>query len=413
MTATVEQSANGNPASRPTLCRACLETWPRGISRSGTERDPCPACGLPTLRSHAELFELSVAHIDCDAFYASVEKRDNPELRDKPVLVGGTSGRGVVTTACYVARKFGPRSAMPMFKAMRLCPDAVVIKPDMAKYRKVSAEIRALMLAVTPQIEPLSLDEAYLDLDAEVRHDPGTPPAVLLADLARSVKRQIGISISIGLAPNKFLAKLASDLDKPRGFAVIGAAEAEAVLAPMSVGKIHGIGPRTAAKLEARGITQISQLQAMSDEELKAQFGRFGDRLASYVRGKDDRQISSQRATKSISAETTFREDMRRFDQLAETLDPLCDRICARAVEKGYAGQTVVLKLKTSGFQSLTRNHRLSAPTQKVEIVRAAAHRLLEKEADGRSFRLIGIGLADLTEKDQADPPDLFGGLDV
>jgi DNA polymerase-4 len=393
----------------PTLCRACLETWPRGLVRSGTSRDPCPACGLPTLRSHAELFDLAVAHIDCDAFYASVEKRDNPELRDKPVLVGGTSGRGVVTTACYIARQYGPRSAMPMFKAMKLCPDAVVIKPDMAKYRRVSGEIRALMLKLTPVIEPLSLDEAYLDLAADVRCDPDRAPAVLLADLARAVKREVGISISIGLAPNKFLAKLASDLDKPRGFAVIGAREAEAVLAPMPVKKIHGIGPRTAEKLEARGITLISQLQAMTDDELKAQFGRFGDRLAMYVRGRDDRRISADRATKSISGETTFREDLSDFAALAEILDPLCARVCDRAREKGYAGHTVVLKLKTSAFQSLTRNHRLSAPTQRVEVLRAAAHRLLEKEADGRSFRLIGVGLSDLTAQDEADPPDLFG----
>ncbi|MEM9030234.1 MAG: DNA polymerase IV [Pseudomonadota bacterium] len=393
----------------PTLCRACLATWRNGIVRPGSPDDRCPDCELPTLRSHPELFALTTAHIDCDAFYASVEKRDNPSLRDKPVLVGGTSGRGVVTTACYIARRFGPRSAMPMFKALRLCPDAVVIKPNMAKYTAVSSEIRQLMLELTPVIEPLSLDEAYLDLADDVRHDPTQPPAVLLARLAKQVKAQIGISISIGLAPNKFLAKLASDLDKPRGFAVIGANEAEAVLAPMSVGRIHGIGPATQAKLEARGISEIRQLQAMSDEELKAQFGRFGARLAAFVRGRDPRNVSSRRATKSVSSETTFREDLSRAEDLIAAVRPMCESVARRLQRSGYAGGTVVLKLKTSDFQVLTRNRRLATPTQRDSVLSACAEQLIAKEADGRSFRLIGIGVTDLTAADDADPPDLFG----
>ncbi|MEO0730251.1 MAG: DNA polymerase IV [Pseudomonadota bacterium] len=393
----------------PTICRACLTTWPDGIGASVVPDTPCPQCGLPTLRAHPELFKLETAHIDCDAFYASVEKRDNPELRNKPLLVGGTSGRGVVTTACYIARQYGPRSAMPMFKAMQLCPDAVVVKPDMAKYRAVSDQIRALMLSLTPTIEPLSLDEAYLDLRADVRHDPETSPAVLLAELAKSVRRECGISISIGLAPNKFLAKLASDLDKPRGYAVIGEAEAEHVLADMPVAKIHGVGPQTAKKLESGGITHIHQLQAMADDELRLRFGRFGYRLAQYIRGRDPRVVSSRRKSKSVSAETTFRQDLTSPSDLLAAVSPLCDRVAERLREKHRAGRTVVLKLKTSQFQSLTRNHQLQAPTSRADTLRAVAERLVTREADGRSFRLIGIAVADLvTDSETADPPDLF-----
>lgn len=400
---------------KPTLCRACLTPWPHGLADGPVSPNtPCPECELPTLRAHDELFDLDIAHIDCDAFYASVEKRDNPELKDKPVIVGGTSGRGVVTTACYIARQFGPRSAMPMFKAMELCPHAVVIKPDMEKYRAVSTDIRALMLELTPTIEPLSLDEAYLDLSANVRHQPDVAPAVLLAGLAKAVRREVGISISIGLGPNKFLAKLASDLDKPRGFAVIGAAEAEQVLAPMPVGRIHGIGPVTQKKLEAQGITAIHQLQSMSDDELRARFGRFGDRLASYVRGRDPRRIKTSRAAKSVSAETTFRSDLVSEADLIAAVEPLCQRVADRLAQKQRSGQTVVLKLKTSQFQILTRNQRLGAPTCRADTLLAVARRLIAREADGRAFRLIGIGVADLATTTQAaDPPDLFSAAET
>ncbi len=406
MSATQRTQPTFPPQSFPTLCRACLATWPQGIVQAPGH---CPVCSLPTLLSHAELFELTIAHIDCDAFYASVEKRDNPDLRDKPVIVGGTSGRGVVTTACYIARRYGPRSAMPMFKARELCPDAVIIKPDMAKYKAVSLQIRTLMLALTPVIEPLSLDEAYLDLSPTVRNDAGTAPAVLLASLAKRVKAEIGISISIGLAPNKFLAKLASDMDKPRGFAVIGAGEAERVLAPMPVGRIHGIGPATQTKLNARGITEIAQLQAMTDDELKLTFGKFGDRLAAFVRGQDQRRVSPRQAAKSVSNETTFRENLSAPDDLIDAVRPLCARVSERLKTSGYAGQTIVLKLKTAGFQTLTRNRRLAAPTQRADVLEACARQLIVREADGRAFRLIGIGVADLSPASDADPPDLFG----
>ncbi|MCB1511927.1 MAG: DNA polymerase IV [Hyphomicrobiaceae bacterium] len=393
------------PHTTPTLCRACETVWPEGLGENG--REGCPACGLPTLIAHPEMMALSIAHVDCDAFYASIEKRDNPELRDKPVIVGHAGGRGVVTTACYVARRFGPRSAMPMFKALELCPDAVVIPPDMAKYRVASRQIRALMEELTPVIEPLSLDEAYLDLGLGVRLEPEAP-AVLLARLAKAVKREVGISISIGLAPNKFLAKLASDMQKPRGYSVIGRAEAKGLLAPMPVKTIHGVGPATARRLEAAGIVTISQLQRMPEAELTALFGRFGRRLAQFVQGEDPRQVTPDRETKSISAETTFRVDKWVASELIEAVTPLCDKVAERLQRAGLAGSTVVLKLKTSDFRTITRNRKTSVPTQRADVMAGHAAQLIRAEADGRAFRLIGIGVADLVTADEADPPGLF-----
>jgi DNA polymerase IV len=393
------------PQRTTILCRACLRV--RRNEPPPPHRAPCPSCGLPTLVSHPELLDLTIAHVDCDAFYASIEKRDNPDLRDKPVIVGHAGGRGVVTTACYIARRYGPRSAMPMFKAMELCPHAVVIPPDMAKYRVASRQIRNLMEALTPMVEPLSLDEAYLDLGVDHRCLPDIP-AVLLAGLAKSVKAEVGISISIGLAPNKFLAKLASDMEKPRGFSVIGRAEAKSVLAPMPVSKIHGVGPATQRRLEAAGITHIGALQAMPETELTAMFGKFGRRLSAFVHGEDPRSVSPDRETKSVSAETTFSRDISAPADLIEAVLPLCERVAERLERNGLAGRTVVLKLKTADFKTITRNRRAAAPTQKAEVLATLASHLIQTEADGRYFRLIGIGVSDIAPAAEADPPDLF-----
>jgi DNA polymerase-4 len=400
------QSIQPKPSGTDCLCRACLTTWHGIAAPSPTGR--CPECGLATLRAHPELFLLDVAHIDCDAFYASVEKRDNPQLRDKPVIVGHAGGRGVVTTACYIARQYGPRSAMPMFKALRLCPQAVVIPPDMAKYKAISRQIRAFMLELTPTIEPLSLDEAYLDLATDVRYDETRPPAVLLAGLAKRVKAEIGISISIGLAPNKFLAKLASDMEKPRGFSVIGQLEAMRVLAPLPVSRIHGVGPATVRQLEAAGIERIEQLQRMTAHELQTLFGKFGRRLAAYVRGDDPRTVSSARASKSVSAETTFSEDKCHPGDLIAASDQLCERVGERLVQAGLAGGTLVVKLRTADFRTYTRNRKLPAPTQKAAVLREHAAQIVRAACDGRWFRLIGIGVSDVGPADGADPPDLF-----
>ncbi len=383
------------------LCRECCDMFVPGPSR-------CPGCGSARLVVHAEIEALTIAHIDCDAFYASVEKRERPDLLDEPLIVGHAGGRGVVTTACYIARTFGVRSAMPMFKALELCPGAVVLPPDMAKYKRVSEAIRAIFLDATPVIEPVSLDEAYLDLSDEHRIN-AEPPTVALARIAARIEAEVGITVSVGLSANKFLAKLASELRKPRGFSVIGTAEAKAFLSPLPVSKIHGVGAATAAKLEARGVRTIADLQVRNETELVAELGRFGRRLARFAQGDDDRVVTPDRAAKSLSAETTFRRDTNRAGDLADAAKALSERVASHLVRRGIAGRTLVLKLKTADFKLLTRSKRLEFPTQRADVLLEAARPLLEKEADGRSFRLIGIGVDGLEPAAGADPPDLFG----
>ena len=374
---------------------------------SEPEDGGCPACGGSRCVSHSELDTLTVAHIDCDAFYAAIEKRDDPSLREKPLLVGHPGGRGVVTTACYIARKYGPRSAMPMFKALELCPDAVVIPPDMAKYREVSQQIRSIFLSTTPVIEPVSLDEAYLDLSEDNRLDP-RPAACSLAEIARRIEREINITVSIGLSYNKFLAKLASDLEKPRGYSVIGKSEAKDFIAPLPVSKINGVGEATARRMEKNGISTIGHLQSVSELQLVSQYGKFGRRLAKYAQGEDDRKVTPHRAPKSVSAETTFRQDITSGQQLCDAIRPLCERVAARLVRSDIAGGTLVLKLKTHDFRVLTRNLRLAHPTQQADVLFRNAVPMIEREANGRAFRLIGVGVSDLCPSTHADPPDLF-----
>ncbi len=365
----------------------------------------CPACGSPRVVAHDELHRLSVAHIDCDAFYATVEKRDDPALRDKAVLVGG-SRRGVVMACCYVARMSGIHSAMPMFKALRACPDAVVIKPNLAKYRAVSAEVRARMEAVTPLVQPLSLDEAFLDLSGTERLHKASPAATL-ARLAAAIEAEVGVTVSVGLSHNKFLAKIASDLDKPRGFAVIGAAETRGFLAEKPVGLLWGVGARTRAKLRRDGIERIGQLQAIPEAELMRRYGSFGAQLARYARGEDSRKVRPGLGAKSISSETTFATDISDADALAARLWPLCEKVARRLKRKGIAGRTATLKLKTARFRTLTRSRSLSSPTQLADRLFRNVLPLLQKEADGTAYRLIGVGLSELCDGEDADPPDL------
>lgn len=383
----------------PALCRDCAHLVPAAAA--------CGNCGSARLVSHPELLDLSIAHIDCDAFYASVEKRDDPSLIDKPLIVGHPGGRGVVTTACYIARRYGPRSAMPMWKALELCPHAVVLPPNMAKYKMASNAIRELMLKATPLVEPLSLDEAYLDLSPDIRLID-RPPAMILARLARAVERDVGVTVSIGLSYNKSLAKLASDRDKPRGMAVIGRAEAKAILAPLPVGAIHGIGKATAQKMEADGIKTVAQLQAMPEAALVARLGKFGRALAERVQGIDNRRIVPDRPLKSVSVENTFARDQRELAPMAAELRDLTEQLAVRLKRAGVGGGTVVLKLKTGDFQTISRQTRLPVPTLRFETLLEQGMILLKREADGRAFRLIGIGVADLVPADEADPPDLF-----
>jgi DNA polymerase IV len=384
------------------LCRDCCEL-------SDPEGDTCGVCGSPRLVAHAELDSLGIAHIDCDAFYASVEKRDRPDLADIPLIVGHPGGRGVVTTACYIARRFGIHSAMPMFQAVELCPRAAIIPPDMMKYRRVSAGIREIFEAATEIIEPVSLDEAYLDLTPENLLGNETAPQAL-ALISRRIEREIGITVSIGLSANKFLAKLASEMRKPRGYSVIGRAEARRLLHDMPVGKINGVGAVTARKLTASGLLTIGDLQRLSEAELTARFGKLGRRLASFAHGRDDRTVTPHRAAKSISAETTFRTNTASPAELLAYAGPLCERVAAQLARKGKSGGTLVLKMKTADFRIVTRNRRLPHPTQRTDVLMAAARPLIEAEADGRPFRLIGIGVDNLAPALAADPPDLFAG---
>ncbi|MBU2532366.1 MAG: DNA polymerase IV [Alphaproteobacteria bacterium] len=382
------------------LCRQCCRLTPGARA--------CPRCGGQRVVRHRELTGLSIAHVDCDAFYASVEKRDDPTLEDRPLIIGHAGGRGVVTTACYLARQSGARSAMPMFKALELCPDAVVMPPDMAKYKDVSNQIRALFLEATDSFEPVSLDEAYLDLTPGHIADDILSPAQLLARLANDVRDKVGVTVSIGLSYNKFLAKLASDLDKPDGFSVIGRHEAEEFLAPLAITKINGVGAQTARRLERAGIMTIADLRARPEEELVALVGRFGRRLSGYARGVDDREIAASRLSKSISAETTFRADISDAGALADVAAQLCGRVAVQLERKGLSAATVVLKLKTHDFKVITRNRQLAHPTQRADTLLEQARLLIEAAADGRLFRLIGVGVSDLRTAAEADPPDLF-----
>ena len=392
----------------PAFCRDCL------IAVDG-DAQRCPACGSPRSIAHPELDSLTLAHVDCDAFYAAVEKRDEPALADQPVIVGG-GRRGVAMTACYVARRYGVRSAMPMFKALELCPHAVVIRPDMEKYARVSRDIRAIFRTATPMVEPVSLDEAYLDLSGtEGVH--GHPPARTLAALARQVESEIGITVSIGLSHNKLLAKLASDMDKPRGFGVIGRAEARAVLAARRASVLPGVGPKLSARLAGEGLVTIADLQTLGEAGLQARLGEMGRRLWALANGQDSRAVVPDRPTKSISAETTFDRDLRRLEDLEHRLWPLCEEVSARLKKSGIAGHGVTVKLKTAQFRIITRQTRLDNPTQLAETIFAASRRLLERElgartAESRAFRLIGVGVADLVEADVAPAADLFAAAE-
>jgi len=365
------------------------------------------------VRRHAQILSLTVAHVDCDAFYASVEKRDRPDLADRPVIVGG-GVRGVVTTACYIARLSGVHSAMPMFKALKLCPDAVVVRPEFSKYVAAAREIRALMLALTPLVQPLSIDEAALD-PAGTQALHGMAPAAVLARFARSVEAQVGVTVSIGLAANRLLAKLAAGRDKPRGFAVLGD-EAAGVLAPEPVGILPGVGPALERRLAGLGLTRVGQLQALDERTAQRLLGDEGFGLVRRARGEDARPVRADEGARSISAETTFRSDLAGQAELERELWRLTEKLAARLRDKGVAAAGVVLKLKTSGFASRTRTARLPQPSVLPDTLFDAARALLVREVDGTSFRLIGIGasgLAPLAAADQGDLADPDAALRV
>jgi len=365
-----------------------------------------PACGSPRLARHAELDALSIAHVDCDAFYATIEKRDDPSLVDRPVIVGGGK-RGVVAACCYVARTYGIRSAMPMFEAKSRCPDAVVIRPNMAKYVKVGRDVRRAMFALTPLVEPLSIDEAFLDLTGTERLH-GMSAAKALARFAGAVEREFGITVSIGLSANKFLAKIASDMDKPRGFAVLGQTEAATYLAPKPVGFIYGVGAVSAAKLAADGYRLIADLQRAEESELMRRYGQEGGRLWRLARGIDSRGVDPERETKSVSAETTFERDIGELRPLEQHLWDLTERVSTRLKANALAGSTVTLKLKSADFKTRTRARALGHPTQLAARIFAAGRDLLVHEVGTTRFRLIGIGVSHLEDAQGDDLSDLI-----
>ena len=381
------------------LCRDCLWTG------EGSPRR-CPSCGSPRVAVHPDLERLTIAHLDCDAFYASVEKRDRPELRDAAVIVGG-GRRGVVTTCCYIARISGVRSAMPMFKALKLCPQAVVIKPDFAKYRAASAAIMARLRDLTPLVQPLSLDEAWLDLSGSERLNGGCA-AWQMARVQAQIEDEIGLTVSVGLSVNKFLAKIASDLDKPRGLSLIGGEEAQAFLAPRPVAILPGVGPAMVRSLNGAGHTTVGDLARADPRRLGERFGSHGLRLHRLAQGRDDRPVNPNEIRKGVSNETTFDHDQSTLDALEDRLWPLCEKTAYRCRAAGVAGRVVVLKLRRADFTSLTRRRTLPAPVQTAKGLFAAAREMLAREIDGTAYRLIGVGVTDLGPAADA-AADLFG----
>lgn len=368
----------------------------------------CPACGSSRLVSHRRLPDLTIAHIDCDAFFAAVEKRDNPDLRDKPVIVGGGQ-RGVVATCCYLARLHGVRSAMPMFKALKLCPEAVVVRPRREAYISASRQIREKLQTLTPLVQMISIDEGYLDLTGTERIN-GAIAAATLSRIAREIEDQIGITISVGLSQNKFLAKTASEMDKPRGFAVIGAEDARELLGPKPIGYLHGVGPSFARKLEGAGLKTVGDVQKMDMRDMIGRYGETGLWLHQRASGIDTRAVTPESERKSVSAERTFDKDISDPALLLDRLWLVCEETAERAKHHGIEGTTITLKLKTKQFYSLTRSVSLPTGTQLAQTLFRTAKPLLLRETErGQSYRLIGIGLSHLQgakgdERDLIDP---------
>src|ERR1700759_3275693 len=386
------------------FCRDCLADCEAKAFEVKARR--CASCGSPRLVRHRALSTLTIAHIDCDAFYATVEKRDNPEIADRPVIIGGGK-RGVVSAACYIARTYGVRSAMPMFKALEACPHATVIPPDIGKYVRVGREVRQAMQALTPLVEPLSIDEAFLDLSGTERVH-GMIPAKVLARFAREVERDVGITVSVGLSSNKFLAKIASDLDKPRGFAALDQDEARTLLADKPVGFIFGVGPATQERLANRGFRIIADLQRADEIDLMKQFPTEGRRLWRLARGIDDRRVEADRGAKTISAETTFENDIRDFATLERLLWRLSEKVSLRLKNGELSGLTITLKLKTADFRQRTRSQSIASPTQLAAKIFAISREMLAKEIDGTTFRLMGTGVSALRPGSQADDTDML-----
>lgn len=380
------------------LCRACA---------SETTTPRCSYCSEERPLEHAELGALSIAHLDCDAFYASIEKRDDPSLEPHPVIVGGGK-RGVVSTCCYVARAYGVRSAMPMFTALKLCPQAKIVHGDMRKYVDEGRRIRRMMEDLTPQVQPLSIDEAFMDLSGTEALHSGSP-AQSLIKLQNHIWDETKLTVSIGLSFNKFLAKTASDLDKPRGFSVIGRAEALSFLESRSVVTLPGVGPAAAAALERNNLKKIGDIRAAGPQRMRGLYGDWGVHLFALSMADDPRKVDPQGERKSISAETTFFEDVADIEALEDILWPLCEKVATRCRASETAGLTLTLKLKDTKFKIVTRRRQLPEPTLLASRIFSHARELLHADADGRTkFRLIGVGLSDFSDPSVADKGDML-----
>lgn len=350
-----------------------------------------------------------ILHIDMDAFYASVEQRDDPSLRGRPVVVAWRGPRSVVCAASYEARPFGVRSAMPALRAARLCPDAVFVPPDFARYKAVSRQVREIFLRHTALVEPLSLDEAYLDVTAPL---VPSPSATATAQMIRAqIREETGLTASAGVAPNKFLAKIASDWNKPDGLFVVKPSQVAAFLAPLPVGRVPGVGRVMQARLAELGVATVGDLRRVSLDELQARFGAFGARLHQRARGIDERPVEPDQPARSVSAEDTFASDLP-LAELEPALRALADKAWNAGRRSGRVGRTVVLKLKTSQFRVLTRSHTPDLPPASLEEFTAIALALRDRVGlpPGTRYRLAGVGLAGLVERTEvAEQPGLFG----
>ncbi len=341
-----------------------------------------------------------IVHVDMDAFYAAVEQRDQPSLRGLPIAVGGGQTRGVVMTASYEARRFGVRSAMPGGRAARLCPELVFVRPRFEVYKAVSRQIRAIFHEHATLVEPLSLDEAYLD----VTEPPNGPlPAVAIARLIKDrIRAETGLTASAGVSFNKFLAKLASDMEKPDGLCLIRPAEARAVLAGLPIERFFGVGPATASRLRAAGITSGADLQALDEAEATRRLGRSGGHYWRLAQGLDDRPVMPHRNRKSLSVETTFKQDIANVAELATALDALARDLAGRLARSGYQAPTVQLKIKYRDFRISTRQTTLSQAPRSAEALAAIGRHLLLRAPLAAPVRLLGIGVGGATpEADQ------------
>ena len=344
-----------------------------------------------------------IIHADLDAFYATVEQLDNPELRGKPVLVGGRpENRGVVATASYEARPFGVRSAMPMRTAVRLCPEGIIVRPRFTRYREMSRQVMEVFREFTETIEPLSLDEAYLDITGAVDESEGRWPLGVALDLKRRVTEQTGLTVSVGVSVSKSVSKIASDLDKPDGLVVVPPGDQAGFLAPLPVGKLWGIGPKTAERLKSEGVDTIGALADQAPEWFERVFGQRAESVRLRAIGQDDEPVHTERITKSVSSETTFPDDIGDQDELRRVLEELAGGVAGSLERKGLQGKTVTVKMRLADFTTFTRQSTLSGPSNEPEPIRDLAWRLLSAElTTGRTFRLLGVGVSNFAEPDE------------